>query len=141
MLTLYLGSHRKVGRHPLRAVLRTRRGHARLMIQNTCLWGKVLLFGLVGYCCFGAFGSPMRRDKDIVITRKDNTKQNQEQTKVRQNKARYHHRVISQGIELWISKAEHNRQDRCANITKQNGPECRDLPVSIATNHEVEIAP
>ena len=122
-----------------RTVLRIRCEHARLMIKDCCLWNEVLLFGLVGYCRFFTFDSPLGRNEDIVIPWKDNAKQDQEQTEVGQNKARNHHRVIPQGVELRICKAKHNSQNWSADITEQDRPECRDVPVTIATDHEIEI--
>lgn len=123
----------------LGAILRNRLVNTRLRIKDTHLWYIFLLFGLISDCDLGAFGSPIGWNEDVVVSWKDHTKENQEQANVCQNKPRDHHWIISQGVEFRICEAEHNRQDRCTDITEQDRPESWDVPVPITTNHEIEV--
>lgn len=80
------------------------------MAQNR-LWHarfRVLFFGLIGGRHFSTLCSPVGWNENVVVSWEHHTEQNQEQTKVRQNKTGDHHWVVSQGIEFRIREAEHN---------------------------------
>ena len=89
---------------------------ARFKVKHSDIWHKIVFFRLIGGHNFRALVPPVRWNKDIVVSREYHTEQSQEQTEVRQNKPGDHHRVVSQGIEFRIREAEHNGQNRRADV-------------------------
>lgn len=57
-----------------------------------------------------------------------------------ENKARYHHRVITKGVELRVGEAENDGESGAANVPQQEGVEGRNIPVPPAADDNVEIA-
>lgn len=62
---------------------------------------------------------------------------------MREDEARDHERVVSEGVELGVGEREDHGQDGRGDVTEQDGPEWRDAPVRgacVVDDEEVEVA-
>lgn len=83
----------------------------------------------------------MRRDKDVVIARHNESKQDNQEDDMRDNEARDHERVVAQRVELRVCEGEDDSQHGGAYVSEDYGPEDGDAPVVSAADDAVEVAP
>lgn len=58
----------------------------------------------------------MRRHKAVVVSWHDEAENDHEQAEVCENKAGYHHRIVTKGVELGVGEAEDDGESGAADV-------------------------
>lgn len=87
-----------------------------------------------------SFVDSRRRYEDIIVPWQHESKKYHSQHNMRNDKPRNHERVVPEGVELGIGKAEDDGKHRSTDVAEKHRPEVGDAPVLAPADDCVQVA-